>query len=252
MKLKVDEEGKICLSDEGLPIWVLDDDSEVAYDVPKVIKDLQNANNESAGRRKKIEELESKLKPYEGIDAEKAKEALETVKNYQDKELLDAGKVEEIKKATGEAYELRLQEMKTDLTSKIDERDKTIAKKHGQINDLLIKGAFEASRFIKDKTTLPPELAYSHFGKCFKVEEIEGKLRTVATYPGGGEVYSDINPGQLAMPEEAIEKLINKYPFKDSILKGAGSSGSGAVPTGGKGPEQPQTMLDSIYPTMKK
>jgi hypothetical protein len=253
MKLKIDEEtGSVVVSEEGLPVWILDDKTEVAYDIPKVIKDLQAANNESAGRRKKIEELEAKYRVYEGIDPEKARKAMETVQNLEDKKLLDVGEVEKVKQATGEAYELRLKEMQLDLTGKIEEKDQIIAKKHNQINDLLIKGAFHASKFIKEKTNLPAEMAYSHFGRCFRVEEVNGVLKTVASWPEGGDVFSDINPGQLASPEEAIEKLINKYPNKDSILKGAGSSGYGASPPGGKSADQPQNVLDSFYPSMKK
>ena len=252
MKLKLNEEGTIVLSEDGLPVWVLDDETEVAYDVPKVISDLQKANNESAGRRKKIEELEAKIKPYEGLDVEAAKKAIETVKSYNDKQLLDVGEVEKVKKATGEAYEMRINDLTKDLTSKIEEKENMLKKKDKQINDLLIKGAFTGSKFLLEKTNMPTDIAYSHFGKFFTVEEVDGALRTVAAFENGERVYSDINPGSIAQPEEAIEKLVSKYPYKDSILKGAGGSGTGAVAPGGKDGGPPVTIADRMYPTMKK
>jgi len=252
MKLKVNEEGAVVLSEDGLPVWVLDDETEVAYDVPKVISDLQKANAESAGRRKKIDELEAKVKPFEGLDIDEARKAIETVKSYDDKQLLDVGEVEKVKKATGEAYEVRIVELQKDLTSKIEERELRLKKKDKQINDLLIKGAFTASRFLAEKTTMPTEIAYSHFGKFFTVEETDGSLRTVAAYESGEKVYSDIDPGSLAQPEEAIEKLVNKCPYKDSILKGAGGSGTGAISPGGKDGAPPVTIAERMYPTMKK
>jgi len=251
MKLKMDEDGAIVVSEEGLPVWILDDDTEVAYDVPKVISDLQKANNESAGRRKKIEELEAKVKVYDGLDPEAAKKALETVKHLDDKKLLDIGEVEQIKKATGEAYEGKLSELTKTFTIQIDERDGTIKKKDRQINDLLIKGAFESSKYLKEKTTMPPDLANSHFGKYFTVEEVDGALRTVASF-NGERLYSKARPGQLADPEEAIEQLVDKYTYRDSILKGVGSTGTGAIPPGGKGGDHPVSVVEIMYPSMKK
>ena len=251
MKLKIDEDGKVVLSENELPVWVLDDESEIAYDVPKVITDLQKANNESAGRRKKIEELEAKIKPYEGIDPDAAKKALETVKNFDDKKLMEAGEVEQIKKATGEAYELKIDELTKAYTAQIEDRDGLIKKKDRQINDLLIKGAFEASKFLKEKTTMPPDLANSHFGKYFTVEEVDGTLRTVASF-NGERIYSTVRPGQIANPEEAIEQLINKYPYKDSILKGTGGSGTGAFSPGGKDDGPPISPAEMLYGKMTK
>ena len=251
MKLKMTEEGTIVLSEEGLPVWVLDDETEVAYDVPKVISDLQKANNESAGRRKKIEELEAKMKPYEGLNVEEAKKALETVKSYNDKQLLDVGEVEKVKQAALEAYEGKLAEQNKAFTVQIESRDTIISKKDRQINDLLIKGAFQSSKYLKEKTNMPPDLANSHFGKFFKVEEVDG-VPTPFAYYNGEKLYSKSNPGQPSNPEEAIEQLIDKYPYKDSILKGAGVSGTGAAAPGGKDGTTPISVVDSMYPSMKK
>lgn len=255
MKLKINEEGTIVLSEEGLPIWILDEDGdkEVAYDVQKLVKDLTNANSESAGRRKKIEELESKTKLYEGLDIEEAKKALETVKSYSDKQLLDAGQVDEIKRAAEDSYKAKMDELQKDLASKIGDRDIIIKKKETQINDLLIKGAFTSSKFLVEKTIMPSDLAYSHFGKNFKVEETEHGLRTIATYDDGKTVFSDIDPGSPAQPEEAIEKIINRYPYKDSILKGAGGSGTGSFAPGSKDIDTPITPAEGLYgKTMNK
>lgn len=252
MKLKLSEEGTIVLSEDGLPVWILDDETEVAYDVPKVIKDLQASNHESAGRRKKIEELEAKVKPYEGLNVEEARKAIETVKSYNDKQLLDVGEVEKVKKAAEETYKAKMDDLHKELTSKIEDKESLLRKKDKQINDLLIKGAFTTSKFLAERTNIPPEMAYSHFGRNFTVEEVDGNLRTVATYDDGGRVFSDIDPGSFAKPEEAIEKLVNKYPHKDSILKGSGGSGTGAIPPGGKTDGPPVSIADRMYPTMKK
>jgi hypothetical protein len=72
------------------------------------------------------------------------------------------------------------------------------------------------------------------FRKNFSLEEgkIVGKDAN-----GGPLVSSDPNRvGQPATFEEAIEQLIANYPNKAMILKGAGSSGSGAQPGLGGNP----------------
>mgnify|MGYP001057814548 CR=1 FL=1 len=74
MKLKLDENGHVVLKD-GFPVWVADDGTEIAYNVPDLVNKISAVNGESAGRRKEIDALTAKLKEFEGIDPEKAKAA---------------------------------------------------------------------------------------------------------------------------------------------------------------------------------
>jgi hypothetical protein len=103
-----------------------------------------------------------------------------------------------------------------------------LAKREEQIRTLLVRNAVASSRFITEKTLLPPGVALDVFSRIFTVEEIDGTLVPVAHGPSGEPIMSRANPGQFADTEEAIEiYVLNHFPERDAILKG-GSGGSGA------------------------
>jgi hypothetical protein len=106
-----------------------------------------------------------------------------------------------------------MSEMGLTSTVKLEQKDRNI-------RELVIKGAFDRSDFIKDRTVLTSEIAFHTFGRSFKIEETEdGGLETYALKADGEKVYSMANPGQIANPEEAIELLIKGHPDSASILR---------------------------------
>ncbi|MGX2950047.1 hypothetical protein ACWIUA_03935 [Ursidibacter sp. B-7004-1] len=105
MKLKLDENGHVVVQN-GCPVYVYDDGKEVAYDVPQAVSKITALNAEAKKHREEKESVEAKLKAFEGIDdPAKAKKALETVKNLDDKKLIDAGEVEKVKAEMAKGYE---------------------------------------------------------------------------------------------------------------------------------------------------
>lgn len=117
--------------------------------------------------------------------------------------------------------------------SKKDSADR-LAAKEASIRTLLVKGIFDSSAFLKDKTVLPSDVAYASFGRHFEVKEENGELRVVATM-NGQPIFSRSDPGTFAAPEEALEAIIDKYPMKDRILK-APDGGSGSHPNSAYAP----------------
>jgi len=69
----------------------------------------------------------------------------------------------------------------------------------------------------------------ARFGQAFKVED--GKV--VAYDPAGNKIFSRSRAGEVADFDEALEALVDQYPYKDQILRGSGASGGGASPGGG-------------------
>ena len=254
LKLKTNEDGVVELKDEK-PVYVDQDGKEVALDAPKLWGDLKAANNESAQRRVKIDELEAEkqeiITKFAGIeDPVKAKEALETIKNLSDKQMIEAGEVERLKQGIKDGYELQIKQAKEAYDKSIQDKDKVISVKDRQIRDQLVRGSFEGSSFLRDKTVLTPDFAYSYFGSHFAIEEKEGKLRTVGMYDGK-PIMSLAYPGEIASPEEAIEFLVDRYPQKDRIIKVEGSGGGAFSPKSG-GSEDGLSLKDSMYPSMRK
>ena len=233
MKLKLDENGHVVVKD-GFPVWVAEDGAEIAYNVPDLVNKISAVNAESTGRRKDIDALTSQLKAFDGIDPEKAKAALETVANLDAGKLIDAGKVDDLKMEIKKSYDGKISDLEKALAdSKKDSADR-LAAKEASIRTLLVKGIFDSSAFLKDKTVLPSDVAYASFGRHFEVKEENGELRVVATM-SGQPIFSRSDPGTFAAPEEALEAIIDKYPMKDRILK-APDGGSGSHPNSAYAP----------------
>ena len=88
--------------------------------------------------------------------AEKAKAALETVANLDAGKLIDAGKVDDLKMEIKKSYDGKISDLEKALAdSKKDSADR-LAAKEASIRTLLVKGIFDSSAFLKDKTVLPP------------------------------------------------------------------------------------------------
>jgi hypothetical protein len=93
----------------------------------------------------------------------------------------------------------------------------TLREEAGKLHNFMIRSAFDHSRFLREKTMLPPDLAYAHFGENFKTKIIHGNLKIVGSYDGV-EILSN-QTGELADFEEAIEYLVEKHLSKNAIMK---------------------------------
>ena len=223
MKLKLDDQGHAVLQD-GMPVYVYEDGKEVPFDAPAAMSKIGELNKENKGHRERAEKAETSLKVFEGLDPETARKALETVKNLDDKKLIDAGKVDEIKAEVTAAWKMQLEEQTKGFQAKLDEKDKLIGDRDGQIYSLMVTGQFSRSQFIADKIAVPVGMMEATFGPSFKVEE--GR---VVAYQNGNKIYSRQKPGELADFDESLEILVDAFPQKEQILKGTGNSGTGAA-----------------------
>jgi len=241
--LKLDENGKAVVVD-GKIIYVDEDADKKEYplDPISMYSKIATLGQENKKHRDKATEIEAKyltLAEVEDVEEWKkaADKALETVKNYNDKDFMEADKVEKLKSDIKSAYEAQ-------LTAK-DDKAKIVAKanadvlvgKDGQIRQLMVSNRFSISpHFSGDNsiTTMPPDVAEAFFGSNFKVEEIDGKLELRA-YSGKEELTSQLNPGEPAQFEEAISMIVDKYPNKDSILRAPGGGSGGGGGHGGDG-----------------
>lgn len=225
-KLKLDDKGNVVLQD-GKPVYVMDDGKEVAYDAPAMHSKIVALNAENKTHREGREAAEGKLKAFEGItDPAAAVKAMETVKNLDDKKLVDAGEVEKIKAAAVRASEEKIAALSKSHAEELGKKDKELTDLRTTYNGEKIAGAFKGSKFVSEKLAIPADFAQSHFGQRFKVED--GQL--VGYDAAGNKLFSRSKPGETADFEEAIEQLVSAYPQKESILKGSGQSGGGGKP----------------------
>ena len=99
MTLKMENEQAIL--QDGKPVFVLDDGQEFVADVPSMHANILKFKGDQKTDRGTIKTLNTTLKLFDGIDDlpvwhEGAIKALDTVKNLDDKTLVDAGKVEQV------------------------------------------------------------------------------------------------------------------------------------------------------------
>lgn len=229
MKLKLDENGHVVVQD-GKPVYVHDDGKEVAFDAPATVASISRLNGEAKSHRERAEAAEGKLKGFDGIeDPDAARKALDTVKNIDEGKLIAAGKVEEIKAAAKKTAEDQVaaahRQNAEELAKAQKERDGLQAELHAE----KIGGSFTRSKVISERFAIPADLVQARFGSSFRLED--GKV--VAYDAAGNKLFSSSRPGEPADFDEAITMLVDQYPHKDQILKGAGASGTGAGGTSG-------------------
>ena len=201
----------------GLPVYVHDDGKEIGFDAPLATKKITELNGEAKNHRLAKEAAEEKLAKFAAIeDPKKAIEALEMLSKIDQKKLLDAGQVDQVKAEITKNFQQQLDEEK--------QRSQMLEK---QLYDSMIGGSFAGSKYIADKIAIPADLLQARFGQAFKVEE----GRIVAYDASGNKIYSRAKPGELAQFDEALEFLVENYPQKDYILKASGNNGGGSRPT---------------------
>lgn len=241
MPFKTDANGQIVTQEvngQKLPVFVHPDGKEAAFDGDATLGTITRLNSEAKGHREAKEAAEAALKPFKdaGItDPAAAAKALNTVKNLDDKKLVDAGEVERVK---AEA----IKSVKAEFEPVLAERDALKGELYGE----KIGGAFARSKFIADKVAIPADLLQASFGKHFTIEG--GKV--IAKDANGNQLFSRTRHGEPADFEEALELLVDAYPHKASILKGSGSSGSGAAGGGQSGAGGKRTITRAQFGSM--
>lgn len=226
MKLKLDANGVPALQD-GKPVYIKDDGSEVAFDAAGTVATITRLNAEAKTHRERAESAEGKLKSFEGIaDPTAAIKALEVVKNLDAKQLVDAGQVEKVRQEAIKAVEEKYAPI-------IKERDMLQSTLSGE----RLSGSFAKSKFVAEKLAIPADIAMAKFGSHFTTEN----GRFVGKDSAGNVIYSPTRPGEMADFDEALQVLVDGYSFRDSILKGAGGSGGGSSGKGGSGGKQTYT-----------
>jgi hypothetical protein len=221
----------------GKPVYINDENKEVEFDAPGTVATISRLNGEAKANRERAQTAEATLKTFEGIaDPAAAIDALDKVSKIRDKKLLDSGEVDRVRneavKAVEEKYAPIVKERDTLKTSLVTEK---------------IGGAFSRSDVVAKKLTIPADMVQARFGDHFK---LEGDA-VVAYDKAGNKIFSPGRPGEVANFDEALEVLIEQYPYKNNILKGAGASGSGSQGGGHQGGKRSVTraQFEALSPT---
>jgi hypothetical protein len=246
MKLKTIDVNGVAYGEikDDKPVFIHDDGKETAFDYPATLATISRLNGEAKGHREEKEAALAQLKTFEGIeDPAKAVKALEIVKNLDDKKLIEAGEVDKVRQEAAAAYEEKLKGIEKKYAPVIKERDEY----KNSLFQEIVGGAFSRSKFIGEKLAIPADLAQAKFGNSFIIED--GKV--VGKNAAGERIFSRSRPGEVANFDEALEALVEDYPYRDSILKGSGASGGGAggsVRTVGGKKTMTRSAFDALDP----
>jgi hypothetical protein len=215
MKLKTVEVNGTVYAEvrDGQPVYTHADGKEVQFDAPHAVETIKRVSDE----RDKARDAEKKLAAFADLDPEQARKALATVRNLGDSKLVEAGKVDELVKA-------RLDEATRAWESEKTKLSEQITSEQGKVRKHLISSQFATSKVL-EKTVLTPDIAEKAWGDHFRVEGDQ----VVGYRADGSKIYNRSRPGDLADFDEVLDQLIESHPQKDRILRGSGSSGSGAT-----------------------
>ncbi len=210
--------------DDGKPVFLGDDGKRIAFDAPHTVATISRLNGETKSQREAREAAENRLKGYEGIDdPDAARSALETIRNLKDGDLIKAGEVEVIKAQAKKTADDQVAAEAKRNAQRIKDAEKERDHFKGLFTSEKIGRVFSGSKFIAEKCNIPAPMMQAQFGSQFRVED--GK---VVAYDGDQKIFSRTKPGDIADPDEALEILVDGFAYRDNILKGTGSSGSGA------------------------
>jgi hypothetical protein len=141
-------------------VFVHADGKESPFDGDGTIGTITRLNGEAKSHREAKEAAETRVKLFEGIDdAEAARKALETVKNIKDGDLIQAGKVEEIKAAAKRAAEEQVEAANKQFVAELAKTKTERDALQNQLYDEKIGGSFDRSKFIADKLAIPGDIA---------------------------------------------------------------------------------------------
>lgn len=254
-------ENDVAVLQDGKPVYTTDDGQDFLADVPSMHANILKGKGDQKKDRETIKGLNTTLKLFEGIDDlpawhTNATKALETVKNLDDKTLVDAGKVEAVKAEVKEAFEGQVTQLKTTIKDNETAHGGVVAIKDRVIHRLTVGNRFAIDPHFSGPeplTNLPPDVAEAYFGHHFKVLPVEGKpddVRIVG-YLNGNEILSRQaeTVGDVAEFPEAIAIIIEQSPHKDRIMAPGhtGSGAGGGEGGGGGGEEDIVTKLQTAY-----
>jgi len=273
--LKVDENKQAVLND-GKPVYIMKDgdkEEEFIADVPSMYGKTLELKGENKNFRTKLKETQDKLGVFTGLfngvedigkwkgDADKA---LATVKNLNDKQLVDAGKVEQIKKELQMAHDTNIANARTEFENAQNAMKDQLAGKDATIRKLTVSTYFANDPHFagKDpKTNVKPEMAEAYWGHLFSVDEKKadgnGRPRVVGHHPVTGDEILSRKPdtvGEIAGFAEAMEVIIDNSPLKNDIMttRQGGSGGGGGQGGGGGGGTDEISKLQAEYAEAQK
>ena len=188
----------------------------------RLLKEVMDKKNKLKAAEDKAKSLEDKLKQFEGIDVDGVKKMLADKQAEETRQLEAKGQWDALKKQMVDAHVAE----KAALESKVGETQGIVSKLQAQIAELTVGNSFASSQFIKEEMTMPVNKARALYAAHF--EFVDGKVVAYDKDSGADRsVLVDAKGDPLSF-EQAIKKIIETDPDRDSLLKSKMKPGSGS------------------------
>lgn len=210
-----EKDGKFVLQMEG---------AELESEVRGLKSALQKERDAAKQLKAEIAELQSKFKD---LDPEAARKALEQQQALKEKQLLDAGKVDEVVAERTAMMRRDFEAQTKALKAALEERDSALTKQAQQLETHLIDGAVSAAALELGARKEALELIKLKAKQTFRVKD--GRL--VPVNGEGGTVYGKDGRSPLSV-KEYLEGLKTEASFLFQPSSGGGAK-SGTEVVGG-------------------
>lgn len=190
-------------------------------------------------RKAKQREAEDKLKQFEGVDVARYRELIAKETQAEQAAAEAKGDFDRVKQMMAEAHKTELNAVKEELEA----LRATVSGKDKVIDELSIGNAFGTSTYIADALILSPTKTRTLYGTHFEVED--GRVVAYDKPRGSADrtMMVDASGSPLSF-NDALVKIIEADPDKNSVLRSKARSGAGSSTEGAKvdKPQKPENQ----------
>ncbi|MFK3740959.1 DUF6651 domain-containing protein [Massilia sp. TN1-12] len=166
----------------------------------------------------------ARLAEFDGVDPAEIKKLLSERKTAEEAALAAKGDFETLKTRMAEEHT----KVTTALQDQVNALTQQLAAKDRIVDELSVGTQFSQSAFIKDETTIPPAKARALYGAHFDLED--GKVVGYDKPRGAaGRAPLVDQLGNNVAFEDAMRKIIEADPDKDSLLRSKVKPGAGST-----------------------
>lgn len=194
------------------------------------VEDVSGLKSALQKEREQVKELKAKAAAYEGIDPTKAAEALEKLRQIEEKELIAKGEVEKVVENRTKLMQQDHAEQVKKLTERAEQAEAQAAKATEQLATVVIER--DVSEAVNEVGRPRKNALIDILQRARQTWKLDESGKPIATNPDGTTIYGKDGKEPISMKEWA-EKLLEAAPHLFEESKGGGARGS-IVNSGGQ------------------
>lgn len=192
----------------------------------KLLKEVMQKKEALKAAQDEAAATKARLAEFDGVDPVAIKKLLADQKAAEEAQLAAKGEFDTLKARMAEEHT----KVTTSLQDQIKALQEQLAVKDRTVDELSVGAQFAQSTFIKEETTVPPSKARTLYGAHFDL--VDGKVVGYDKPRGAaGRAPLIDQRGEPVAFEDAMRKIIEADPDKDSLLRSKVKQGAGSGST---------------------